>query len=237
VGGAQKPESGDTKDWEKKAEEGMTIIALTVQPSQYTYIRDCINGPEAWKALQNAYERNSRATRIALKRQFYGFEHNAEEPMPTYVNGITDLAAKLRAIGITLSDEDITDVLIFNLNDKYSGIASTLVATKDELKISDVVNTLLEEERRMGGPMPELSTALMTYNNGMGPKGRKGLRDRTCYRCGRTGHVMGMCRASKHIDGRPITKEMEQEATDKLKTPEQSSYAREVCVSLNDVAY
>jgi hypothetical protein len=231
-GAALKPE-GDTKDWERKAEEGMTIIALTVQPNQYTYIRDCTSGPEAWKALQNAYERNSRATRIALKRQFYGFDHNADEPMESYVNGITDLAAKLRAIGIALLDEDVTDVLIFNLDDKYSGIASTLVATKDELKITDVTSTLLEEERRMGGPpVPEVGTSLVTYPTG--PKGR----GRICYRCGRNGHIMRDCHAVKHIDGKPITKEIEQEAVEKLKShTEKSSYAREICASLNDFAY
>jgi hypothetical protein len=39
--------------WEIKAEEGFTLIALTVEASQYTYIRDAKNGPEAWKALKD----------------------------------------------------------------------------------------------------------------------------------------------------------------------------------------
>lgn len=230
-GDALKPEKDkDAKDWEKKAEDGMMVIALTVKPNQYTYIRDCTNGVEAWEALRSVHERNSRATRIALKRQFYAFEHNIDGPMQSYVNGITDLAAKLRAIGTKLSDEDITDVLIFNVNDKYSNIAATLVATKDELKISDVINTLLEEERRIGGPVIDAGTALVTYPTG--PKGR-GPDRRNCYRCGRTGHLMSQCRAVKHVDGHPITKAMEQEAIDKIK--ERSSLA--ISCSLNDCAY
>ena len=108
------------KAWEAKAEEGLTIIALTVDPSQYTYIWNSKNGVEAWTALKDTYEKNSRSMRISLKRQFYAFEHNTNAPMTTYVNGITDLAGKLKAIGITLTDEEITDVLIYNLDNEYS---------------------------------------------------------------------------------------------------------------------
>ena len=56
------------KTWDTKAEEGLTIIALTVNPSQYTYIRNSANGVEAWEALKEIYEKNSRSTRISLKQ-------------------------------------------------------------------------------------------------------------------------------------------------------------------------
>jgi hypothetical protein len=84
---------------------------------------------------------NSRSTHIDLKRQFYGFEHDTSASISTYVNGITDLARKLNAIGVSLSDQEITDVLIFNLDNEYSSIASSLVASKEELTTADVKNT------------------------------------------------------------------------------------------------
>ena len=185
-GDVPKPETGSATDWKKKAEEGMTMIALTVNPSQYTYIRNCQDGAEAWKALQDIYERNSRATRIALKRQFYGFTHDVDQPVQTYVGGIIDLATKLRAIGLTLPNEDIIDVLIFNLAEPYSNIAASL-ATKDNLKLSDATSALVEEERRQGKDMPTES-ALVARGYGQGPRGRGDHR--TCYRCGRTGHIV-----------------------------------------------
>jgi len=46
----------------------------------------------------------------------------ATAPIAHYINGITDLAAKLKGIGIALTDEEITDVLIFNLDNDYSKI-------------------------------------------------------------------------------------------------------------------
>ena len=231
------------KSWDTKAEEGLMIIGLTVEPSQYTYIRNSKNGVEAWTALKNIYEKNSRSTRISLKRQFYSFEHNTNAPMSAYVNGITDLAGKLKGIGIELTDEEITDVLIFNLDNEYSNIAASLMAAKEELKVTDVTSTLIEEEQRKGGP-PNSDRTLMANNNhkhfGTGPPGRKGPNrdrregsdNRACFRCGRTGHIARDCYASKTADGKEITPEIEKAAREKTK--ETSAFVNS---SLNDINY
>ena len=110
------------------------LIALTVEPSQYTYIHDTKNGPEAWKALKDIYEKNSRSTCIILKQQFYGFVHDTSASISAYVNGITDLARKLNDIGVSLSDQDITDVLILNLDNEYSSIATSLIVLESPVQ-------------------------------------------------------------------------------------------------------
>ena len=59
-GEEEKPSAKEAEgSWETKADEGFTMIELTVELSQYTYIRDTKNGPEAWKALKDIYEKNS----------------------------------------------------------------------------------------------------------------------------------------------------------------------------------
>src|SRR5437868_3780652 len=100
-------------EWDTKADEALTIIGLTIGVDQYQYIRDATNGIEAWEALAKIYEKNSRANRIALKRQFYSYQHDPTLPIQEYISGITGLAARLKAIGVTLKDIDINDVLLF----------------------------------------------------------------------------------------------------------------------------
>ncbi|KAF5320477.1 hypothetical protein D9611_010695 [Ephemerocybe angulata] len=215
--------------WKKKADDGLTVIGLTVDSSQYTFIRASTNGVEAWQALKDQYEKNTRATRISLKRQFFGFQHDPHVPMQTYIAGITDLAAKLTGIGITLSADDITDVLIFNLAPAYSSLASTLMATKGDLKVSEVTSALLEEERRLGGGTSDRDAAYALYGKGSAGPGRSAP---TCFRCGRKGHRLKECSAQKHFNGGPITAEMEEEARRKASSFQSKASASQA-VDLN----
>ncbi|KAI9069738.1 hypothetical protein FKP32DRAFT_1546588, partial [Trametes sanguinea] len=81
--------------WEKLSELALTIIGLTINPDQYDYIRNAKTGAEAWSALQEAYEKNTRANRITLKREFYTAAHDPNAPIREYTNRVTNLANRL----------------------------------------------------------------------------------------------------------------------------------------------
>ncbi|KAJ7095029.1 hypothetical protein C8R44DRAFT_598191, partial [Mycena epipterygia] len=141
-------------------------IGLTIESSQYQYIRDSPDGIHAWQALKKIYEKNSRANRIALKRQFYGYSHDIEQ---------------------SIQDADIMDVLLFNLDESWSNIAATLCATTDELNvIADITGPLLDEEGRRGGPPSSdetIGSAMMA----------RAHRNITCYNCQKKGHYSRDC--------------------------------------------
>lgn len=190
--------SGDSLvEWNKTAEEALTDIGLTIDPSQYCHIRSCADGHEAWTALAAIYEKPSRANRIAIKRSLYGYVHDTAQPMQDYITGITNLASRLDAIGCGLTATDITDVLIFNLDSDYSAIAGTLAASKEEFKVSEVSGMLIDEEkRRMGmeGSSERGGEALAAQHARINnPNARRGTV--TCYRCQEIGHLAKDCTA------------------------------------------
>lgn len=171
----------------KESEEILTVIGLTIDPSQYQHIQDCADGIAAWSALAELYEKNSRANRISLKREFYGFDHDTIKPIQNYISGISRLATALRAIGVKVTQQDEVDVLIFNLSSEWGNVAATLSASSAELTVADVTGALLDEEGRRGGAPPD-ETALMAR----APKIWKSPKI-TCYRCHRRGHMVKDC--------------------------------------------
>ena len=136
-----------------------------------------------------------------------------------YISDITNLAAQLKSLKVTLTDTDIVDVLIFNLHESWGSIASSLTVATGELKISDVTGALMDEEGRRGGPpvSDSDSPAFAMYSK---LRERNRPKQRICFRCQRPGHMQDQCHAKRDISGKEI-----------------SSMAFTVNDSLNDFAY
>ncbi|KAF8234325.1 hypothetical protein L208DRAFT_1262058 [Tricholoma matsutake] len=106
-------------------------------------------------ALANMYKKDSHAMCISLKWQFYGFHHDTSRLITEYILAITDLVTCLKAIKIALLDINITNILIYNLDDSWGNIAPSLTAAIGELKLSDVTGILLDEEGRQSHSIPK----------------------------------------------------------------------------------
>lgn len=190
-------ESKKDEAWMKVAEEALLYIGLTVIPSQYSHIWTATNGAKAWKALANVYEKNSHATQISLKRQFYSFHHDTSAPIQEYISGITPLATCIKTIRITLTPNDITDVLIFDLNESYSSIAISLTAAKGELTVANMTSAIINEEGRRLGLSDQVQvkdSELKEENVTYYAHSQKSIK---CFNCGKMGHMVRNCHAPK----------------------------------------
>jgi hypothetical protein len=191
-----RPSTRDAAEkWDAQAEEMLTAIGLTIDPSQYQYIDSCKTGVEAWEKLKKIYEKNSRANRIALKRQFYGYNHDPAKPIQEYISGITGLASRLKAIGVKLEDTDIMDVLLWNLDSSWTTIAASLSATTDDLdSIEHITGALMDEEgRRAGIDDPSYADTSLVAKSHKFPNSSAGSRK--CFRCQKEGHIASHCTA------------------------------------------
>jgi hypothetical protein len=87
-----------------------------------------------------------------------------------------------------LMDDDIIDILIFNLHESWGNLAVTLTTITGKLKIADVKGALMDEEGRHGKPETgsETNVALVVKANQKGESVE-------CYCCHKIGHYMGNC--------------------------------------------
>ncbi|KAJ3016585.1 hypothetical protein NUW54_g772 [Trametes sanguinea] len=97
----------------------------------YNYIQNAKTGLEACSALQEAYNKNMHANCITLKRKFDTPAHNPNALIHENTNHITNLVECLKSISVTLSDDDIIDVLIINLRPRLSVYHQLALDTAD----------------------------------------------------------------------------------------------------------
>jgi hypothetical protein len=129
------------------------------------------------------------------QQQFYGFKHDVSQPIQIYVSGIVDLAMRLRGIGVMFSEDDMVDVIIFNLDEGWLSFASSLTATQSTLTTLDIINMLMDEEGHCSknGHMMSVDSALAARNS-----------QRTYFQCNRLGHIKARCIAKMDANGRTI---------------------------------
>ncbi|KAI0684252.1 hypothetical protein BC835DRAFT_1422387 [Cytidiella melzeri] len=116
-----------------------------------------------------------------LKHQLYPYVHNPEKPINKSVTGIVTLASKLQAIGTTLSEEEITDVLIFNLYSLFTAIATSLMQSTATLTVAGVSTSLSYAKKNMSST-PKAKTSSSSSSKG-------------CDCCSAQGHVARNCPA------------------------------------------
>lgn len=226
-GVTEKPKASQRKEleeWEAAAEDGFSAIGLTIEQSQKPYIRDCTDGPSAWKALKDIYEKNSASNRISLKRRFYSYHHDTTLPITDYINDITSLATQLRAIGLKLEDQEITDVLIYSLSPKYGTIATALMTRSDAdfLTVAEISAALMEEEARRKDvgddrAMMTQDGASMEECSGCHKRGHNiancWFKQKTCFICDRRGHIAMACPKLKDLKAKAALAKAEPEQT------------------------
>lgn len=201
-------EMTERAEWDRKNNDALTMIGLTVARSEMSYIRGCTSAHAMWRALADVYSRSSRANRIALRQQLQVATLGADDSVQDYVTRVSDVATRLRALGVALSDEDEVDVLIMNLPDTWGHVASSLMIRPGDLEVKDVVGVLLEEETRrqhsdaraagvaafaarMGGRKGGVTSGGTGDANGGGRA--PSVDHRTCFRCGQRGHIVAYC--------------------------------------------
>lgn len=104
--------------------------------------------PGAWEMLKGLDLQNNRTNRVTLKRAFYTLQHDPSRPIAEFLNNLTTLADQLKALKVSLTDDDMIDVIIYALHDDWRDISSVLMKNETRLELAGVMNTLVNEEKR-----------------------------------------------------------------------------------------
>ncbi|KAF0706886.1 hypothetical protein AaE_013899 [Aphanomyces astaci] len=182
------PDDAARMKFVKRMKKAFAMICLCLDDSQLSLVRTSANAMEAWKRLEDHYEKKTLANKLYLRRKFFSTIMEEGSDMLTHINQLKTLAEQLEAVGAPVSEDDLVITLLCSLSESYDVLITALESRSDALTWEFVKARLLHEEmkRKEQGADGSKSAAFLASK-----------RDKTkkfpCHKCGEKGHWANKC--------------------------------------------
>lgn len=195
--------------------EGRTafqMLKVTITDDIWQELTRFTTAESVWLDLKMIYESKAAANQSLIQQKLDAVSLEAKESIQDYINRITRLTTELRQNGGTLTPVMYTGYLIRGLPSTEWSTLKTICNTYREHPERVKALLLGEEAARQEETVRDNSVkshALRASRNQSGTnKDGNNSFGKTCYRCGRKGHVRMKCIAKSHVEGKemdPIT--------------------------------
>jgi hypothetical protein len=79
---------------------------MSISSPQLYLVTSCENPADAWKALQDHFERDSLVNKLMLKKQYFRMEMKAGTSVESHVKRMKELTDRLAAVKAPMCEED-----------------------------------------------------------------------------------------------------------------------------------
>lgn len=208
---------------DEDSDKAKGLITLCVQEYHLPLIEASATAHDAWTALEQLYQQRSSANLIRLKREMATLQKKREETVMEYVARARALADQITAAGHQPDDADILQAVLAGLPSKFA-MMRTIIESLDELpSLTEATAKLMLVESEQpqtnesayftsgrpppfGGSRPRVyvpphrrQPGTGNYRSASAPGGNNTNRreSRSCYYCGKKGHLKKDCRKRK----------------------------------------
>ena len=175
-------------------------IASTICDSLYLKIKGRTTVKEAWDVLKANFEKRSRIITIKLWKQLQDTQCGKDGNIWIHFDTIWTMQEELASLGMSLSEQDFSAIILGSLPKSYDQFISAVTATasvlKQELNPKDLMQTIIDEYNRQSTRswIKEKNTnaAFFAGGNNWGGK-KKSDKDLECFNCHKKGHKKANC--------------------------------------------
>nr|KYP66486.1 Retrovirus-related Pol polyprotein from transposon TNT 1-94 [Cajanus cajan] len=206
-GDGSKPEKMSDGDWKKLKKKTLSTIRQWVDITLYNQVSKETDPQVLWKKLESMYETKNAQSKIFMMRKLMNLKLQEGRAVAEHLNDFEGLVMQLISAGLTLEDEMQALLLLGSLPDSWDTLVVSLSNSAPEGKVSlnMVRNSILNEEIRRRDVAKNETHALVTERRSRSksrtPRGHrdhsKSRERRSCYNCGKPGHLKKNCRFLK----------------------------------------
>ncbi|KAF1318635.1 Integrase catalytic core protein, partial [Globisporangium splendens] len=193
-----------TNKWKEDDLKALGVIAGEVSITYQVYIRAALTADQAWKLLEEQFNRNTLKNRILITKRMHSFKMESGTRFAEHVDRFKELVTKLETIGEVLDESRQIVLLLGSLPDEYRMISSVLENTPN-LGLMQVIESLYGADPSGYDRAPTENAFVINkrrhdcrdrHDNSNGPKRFNGK----CNFCKKVGHKEADCRKKKFED-------------------------------------
>jgi gag-polypeptide of LTR copia-type/Integrase core domain/GAG-pre-integrase domain/Zinc knuckle len=185
---------------ERDDAKALAAIGLCVEDHHLPTIEKCTTAKAAWEALEAIYQAKSVAKELQLTRELNSLKKNPHEDVTKYISRAKAIRDQLQAAGSTIQDRAVVIAVLAGLPSEYDMLVCVLENATTPPTLDELLPKALMIEQRSSPLEESKEQALFTKGkrsfkkaHSDRPSGSKERESRSCYYCGKTGHLKKDC--------------------------------------------
>jgi gag-polypeptide of LTR copia-type len=175
-------------DWDRRNDEGLGLIQLTIKPTVRQTIKENETLAENWKRLEATYGTRTGLNLWVDITKYVTTSFSPELPLTQQIDEMSELRSRIESAQMPIADSLHAMLLLHALPSTYEIVQQTILASVSDYKAITSANMrsrILSEELRQG-----TTTAINAIRSGK-------KASNTCNFCGAPGHWERECRRKK----------------------------------------
>jgi hypothetical protein len=132
----------DVLAWDKRDDTALAIIWACTSKDFLYLVEEETLGSACYAKLKARFETTTFARRVELRKTFYNAEHDPSRPIEIYIQKVINAKAQLTAMGHTVDDIEVKDVILMNLHSTYDTVKLSLLTQPAEPSL-DIIRSIL----------------------------------------------------------------------------------------------
>ncbi|XP_057430655.1 uncharacterized protein LOC130723564 [Lotus japonicus] len=198
----------DYEKWDRSNRMSLTIIKCGISEVFRGTISEEIKGVKDFLAeIEKRFAKSDKGETSTLLQNLISMKYQGKGNIREYIMGMSNIASKLKALKLELSDDLLIHLVLLSLPAQFSQFKISYNCQKEKWSLNELISFCVQEEERLKQERKESAHFVSTSKDKAkrkkivepkneaadAPAQKKQKEDDTCYFCNVSGHMKKKC--------------------------------------------